>query len=388
MKGKQYMKEEIIDKITSVILFLVIIGIFAVIIVFSIIAIQEFSGGEEALAFTENLGNITTAASNEKTVEDDIEVPEIVENPISSIEKNNSNTNTDYSNVQVDKYFYNQLDEKSRIIYRAFESNKEQMKTGTYQIELGTSFSDILSQSNGQEKLGEYYQSAIEAYTYDNPEIFYLSPKKMYLNIETTTRGGVSTYNVYINSGNEVNYLTDEFNSKQAIDQAITQIEQMKNQIIQNRTGNTYEDVKMVHDYLVDNISYDSSLSKQNIYNIYGALVNRECVCEGYARAFKYLLDELNIPCVMVIGTATNSQGETENHAWNYVQLNGNWYAVDSTWDDPVVIGGGTASEESRYKYFLVGREVIDQDHSPSGQFTEGGKIFSYPNVTYESYSN
>ena len=382
------MKEEIIDKITSVILFLVIIGIFAVIIVFSIIAIQEFSGGEEALAFTENLGNITTATNNEKTVEDDIEVPEIVENPISSIENNNSNTNTDYSNVQVDKYFYNQLDEKSRIIYRAFESNKEQMKTGTYQIELGTSFSDILSQSSGQEKLGEYYQSAIEAYTYDNPEIFYLSPKKMYLNIETTTRGGVSTYNVYINSGNEVNYLTDEFNSKQSIDQATAQIEQMKNQIIQNRTGNTYEDVKMVHDYLVDNISYDSSLSKQNIYNIYGALVNRECVCEGYARAFKYLLDELNIPCVMVIGTGTNSQGETENHAWNYVQLNGNWYAVDTTWDDPVVIGGGTASEESRYKYFLVGREIIDQDHSPSGQFTEGGKIFSYPNVTYESYSS
>ena len=382
------MKEEIIDKITSVILFLVIMGIFAVIIVFSIIAIQEFSGGDEALAFVENSGNVTTVTSDEKTVEDDIEVPEIVENPISSIEKNNNNTNSDYSSVKVDKYFYNQLDEKSRIIYRAFESNKEQMKTGTYQIELGTSFSDILSQSDGQEKLGEYYQSAIEAYTYDNPEIFYLSPKKMYLNIETTTRAGNSTYNVYINSGNQANYLTEEFNSKQAIDQAFAQIEQVKNQIVQKKTGNTYEDIKMVHDYLVDTINYDSSLSKQNIYSIYGALVNRECVCEGYARAFKYLLDELNIPCVMVIGTGTNSQGETENHAWNYVQLNGNWYAVDTTWDDPVVIGGGTASEQSRYKYFLVGREVIDQDHSPSGQFTENGKIFSYPNVTYESYSN
>ena len=387
MKGKNNMKEEIMDKITSVILFLVIIGIFAVIIVFAIIAIQEFSGDDEALAFVENFGNVATVTNDEKTVEDDIEVPEIVENPINSIERNN-NTNTDYSNVQVDKYFYNQLEEKSRIIYRAFESNKEQMKTGTYQIELGDSFSDTLSQSNGQEQLGEYYQSAIEAYTYDNPEIFYLSPKKMYLNIETTTRGGNSTYNVYINSGNQANYLADEFNSKQAIDQATAQIEQVKNQIVQNRTGNTYEDIKMVHDYLVDNINYESSLSKENIYNIYGALVNRECVCEGYARAFKYLLDELNIPCVMVIGTGTNSQGETENHAWNYVQLNGNWYAVDSTWDDPVVIGGGTASEQSRYKYFLVGREVIDQDHSPSGQFTENGKIFSYPNVTYESYSN
>lgn len=380
------MKEEIIDKITSVILFLIIMGIFSVVIVFSIIAIQEFSAEDEELAFADNSGNATV--SEEKTVEDDIQVPAIVENPISSIEKSNSSTNTDYSNVQVDKYFYNQLDEKSRIIYRAFESNKEQMKTGTYQIELGTSFSDILSQSNGQEKLGEYYQSAIEAYTYDNAEVFYLSPKKMYLNIETTTRGGVSTYDVYINSGNEANYLTEEFSSKAEVDQAIAQIEQVKNQILQNKTGNTYEDIKMVHDYLVDSINYESSLSKQNIYNIYGALVNRECVCEGYARAFKYLLDELNIPCIMVIGTGTNSQGETENHAWNYVQLGGNWYAVDTTWDDPVVIGGGTASEESRYKYFLVGREIIDQDHSPSGQFTEGGKIFSYPNVTYESYSS
>ena len=380
------MKEEIIDKITSVILFLIIMGIFSVVIVFSIIAIQEFSAEDEELAFADNSGNATV--SEEKTVEDDIQVPAIVENPISSIEKSNSSTNTDYSNVQVDKYFYNQLDEKSRIIYRAFESNKEQMKTGTYQIELGTSFSDILSKSNGQEKLGEYYQSAIEAYTYDNAEVFYLSPKKMYLNIETTTRGGVSTYDVYINSGNEANYLTEEFSSKAEVDQAIAQIEQVKNQILQNKTGNTYEDIKMVHDYLVDNINYESSLAKQNIYNIYGALVNRECVCEGYARAFKYLLDELNIPCIMVIGTGTNSQGETENHAWNYVQLGGNWYAVDTTWDDPVVIGGGTASEESRYKYFLVGREIIDQDHSPSGQFTEGGKIFSYPNVTYESYSS
>ena len=148
------MKEEIIDKVTSVILFLVIIGIFAVIIVFFIIALQEFSGENEELAFVENSGNVDTVTNEEKTVEDDIEVPAIVENPISSIEKTTSSTNTDYSNVQVDKYFYNQLEEKSRIIYRAFESNKEQMKTGTYQIELGTSFSDILSRNQWTRKVG------------------------------------------------------------------------------------------------------------------------------------------------------------------------------------------------------------------------------------------
>lgn len=380
------MKEEIKDKITSVILFLIIIGIFSALVVFSIIAIQEFSGRNKELAFAETSKNISNS-EGEKTVEDDIEAPEIVENPINKIEKTSNTSTNDYSSVKVDQYFYNQLDEQARIIYRAFESNKEQMKTGTYQIELGTSFSDLLSQSNGQEQLGEYYQSAIEAYIYDNAEVFYLSPRKMYLNIETTTRGENSTYNVFINSGNESNYLTDEFQSKEQIDQAVSQIEQVKNQILQNKTGNTFEDIKMVHDYLIDTISYDSSLSKTNIYNVYGALINRECVCEGYARAFKYLLDKLDIPCVMVIGTGTNSQGETENHAWNYVQLNGIWYAVDTTWDDPIVVGGGTASEESRYKYFLVGKEIIDQDHKSSGQFTEGGKVFSYPDISNTSYS-
>ena len=381
------MKEEIKDKITSVILFLIIIGIFSALVVFSIIAIQEFSGRNKELAFAETSKNISNS-EGEKTVEDDIEAPEIVENPINKIEKTSNTSTNDYSSVKVDQYFYNQLDEQARIIYRAFESNKEQMKTGTYQIELGTNFSELLSSEGGQEKLGEYYQSAIEAYTYDNAEVFYLSPKKMYLNIEATTKGGDTTYNVYINSGKEANYLTEEFSSKEAIDQAISQIEQVKNQILQNKKGNTYEDIKMVHDYLIDTIDYESTLSKENIYNIYGALVNRECVCEGYARAFKYLLDELDIPCVMIIGTATNSQGNTENHAWNYVQLNGNWYAVDTTWDDPVIIGGGTASEESKYKYFLVGADVMNQDHSSSGQFTEGGKTFSYPNLNNANYTN
>ena len=140
--------------------------------------------------------------------------------------------------------------------------------------------------------------------------------------------------------------------------------------------------MKVVHDYLVDNISYDSSISKSNIYNIYGALINKECVCEGYARAYKYILDELNIPCILVIGTATNGEGNTENHAWNYVKLNNSWYAVDTTWDDPIIIGGGILNKKSKYRYFLKGKETMDQDHITSGQFTENGKEFAYPNLS------
>ena len=289
------------DKITSIIIFLIVIGIIATSLVLGLIFLQEYIKPDEneELAFVENPVNKNDKIQN-NTVEEDIKTPEIVENPISKIEDTNIK-NVNYDNVKVNKYFYNQLGEPSKTIYKAFTQNKENMKTGTYKIELGTLFSDILKQENGQEELGKFYQSAIEAYTYDNPDVFYLNPKKMYLNIETTTRGKNVTYNVFINNGNETNYLIDEFNSKEQVDNAIVEIENIKNQIISNRTGNVYEDMKMVHDYLVDNISYDSSISKPNIYNIYGALVNKECVCEGYARAYKYILDELNIPVIMYI---------------------------------------------------------------------------------------
>ncbi len=370
------------DKITSIIIFLVVIGIIATTLVLGLILLQEYMKPDEneELAFVENpIDNNDEEENN--TVEEDIKAPEIVENPINKIEDTNVK-NVNYDNVKVNKYFYNQLEEPSKIIYKAFTQNKENMKTGTYQIELGTAFSDILKQENGQEELGRYYQSAIEAYTYDNPDVFYLNPKKMYLNIETTTRGKNVTYNVFINNGKESNYLIDEFNSKEQIDSAIAKIENVKNQIISNRTGNVYEDMKMVHDYLVESISYDSSISRPNIYNIYGALINKECVCEGYARAYKYILDELNIPCILVIGTATNGEGNTENHAWNYVKLNNSWYAIDVTWDDPVIIGGGTLNKKSKYKYFLKGKETMDKDHITSGKFTEDGKEFAYPNLS------
>lgn len=369
------------NKITTIIMSVVICLIITVIVVFGMIFWNELQQ-MQTMAEPENIK--TVISSNENTIDKNIQTPEVVENPFDNIKDNNNDVN--YNNVNLDKYFFNQLEEYSKIIYKAFESNKENMKTGTYKVELGSSFSDLLNQEDGQDLLGKYYQSAIEAYTYDNPEIFYLSPNKMYLNIETTTTRNNTTYYVYINNGKESNYLVDEFSSKDQIDTAISQIEQVKNQIVQNRTGNTYDDIKMVHDYIVDSVEYDTSISKQNIYNIYGTLINKQAVCEGYARSFKYIMDDLGIPCTLVIGKGTNSEGQTENHAWNYVQLNGNWYAIDTTWDDPVITGGGWVSQASKYKFFLKGANDFNTNHIPSGQFTEGGKMFNYPDLNNENF--
>lgn len=369
------------SKFATIIMCIIIILIIGILGIFGVIFWEELQQMETSVE-PESFKTVISETSN--TVDKNIETPPVRENILNDIKDENQNNNVNYNNIKVDKYFYNQLEDESKTIYKAFEANQENLKSGNYKIELGNSFSNLLKKEDGQEQLGKYYQSAFEAYNYDNPEVFYLNPNKMYLNIETTTSQKGTTYYVYISSGEQNNYFTDDFSSKEQVDTASKKIEEVKNNIIANKTGNTYDDIKMVHDYLVDNVEYDTSISQSNIYDIYGALVNNVAVCEGYARAFKYIMDEMNIPCVLVIGQGKNSQGQTENHAWNYVELNNKWYAIDVTWDDPVVTGGGRTSKESRYKYFLKGSNTFLQDHVPSGQFTPNGKVFEYPDISKE----
>lgn len=285
------------------------------------------------------------------------------------------------------RYLYEQLDDTAKIIYNKFYENKENMKTGTYPIQFGNTFQSLLNQEGGDDELKKQYQSAIEAYIYENPDIFYLDATKMYINIEKITKITGVKYNVYINNGTKPNYLVDGFNSKQDVENYELQIEQVKNSLISTLEGkNDYEKIKTVHDYLIENIEYDTTISQSNIYDVYGALVLKKCVCEGYAKAFQYIMNEIGLENAIVIGMATNSKNQTENHAWNYVKLNEQWYAVDATWDDPVVIGGGPLLKSQKYKYFLKGSNTMNKDHVPSGRFTEEGKLFEYPQLSVEDY--
>ena len=136
---------------------------------------------------------------------------------------------------------------------------------------------------------------------------------------------------------------------------------------------------------MIDYLEYDSTISKDNIYNIYGALVNRCTVCEGYARSFKDIMDDLNIPCLIACGTGINSTGETESHAWNYVMLDGKWYAIDVTWDDPIIIGNGRVGDSIKYRYYLKGSNDFFTNHKEDGAIV-GDANFRYPNLSVENY--
>ena len=369
------------SKITSFIMTTITILMIMVFGIIGIMIYNEITKKDIVGEVQEFVSNITISSGG---INENIKTPEIIERTVETISPNDESI--DYTNNNIDKYFYNQLDEYSKIIYNAMESNKENMKTGTYEINLGTEFSSLLSESNGEKLLGDYYQSAIEAYTYDNPDVFYIDFSKLYLNIETTTRGNKKTYKVFINAGNQTNYLTEEFSSKERIDAGLNEIENIKAYFVKNKKSDTYQNIKLAHDYLVESIEYDQTISQPNIYDIYGAFINKKSVCEGYAKAFKYLMDSMNIPCVTVSGKATNSEGDSESHAWNYVQINNAWYAIDCTWDDPILVGSGYLSNSLKYKYFLKGENEFNNSHIPDGQFTEGGKIFTFPSLSISDY--
>lgn len=376
-------------KIINFILFLMMTALLIVLIFIGcLIYLNIVSDDSKQVVY--NLQDIAVEEpTEEKEKKENTQDTKNIGDAIQSIFNSNSNTNdntyTPNENIS-QSYFYNQLNESEKIIYNGLQSNKDNLKQGTYVINFGNQFTDILSDEGGGDLLGNYYQTAIEAFTHDNPDLFYLDVNKMYLNIETTTKILKTTYNVYISPSKSQTYLLDEFSDSDQIKEIELAIEKVKNEVLSNLKGNDYQNILYIHDYLVDSIEYDSTYNATGSYGLYGALITKKCVCEGYAKAFKFLANAAGYECEIMQGKATNSSGNTENHAWNCVNINGTWYLVDTTWDDPIIVGKGKITKKIRYKYFLKGTDTFNKDHTLSYKFSEEGKEFSYPTISREDY--
>ena len=369
------MEKEDMKAIFLIILMLLLMAILAV---FGVNIYWKLTGNESAVfeIFEEGFKKV------KNNIETQNNIGKIEENENSQLEQvETANT------ISNNRYFYNQLNSYSKIIYDKMANNKNNMKSGTYKLEFGETFNDLLRQENGSELLQEYYQSAVETFLYDNTDVFYIEPTKMYINIKTIKKIFYTTYEVYIDSGKMPNYLSNEFSSEQEIIEAEQKIKDETDKLLLKiNKGSDYEKLLMIHDYLVNNCSFDESLQKNNIYNLCGPIINKEAVCEGYTKAFKYFMDKIGIESVMVIGTAKNSENVTESHAWNYVKLDNEWYAIDVTWDDPIVIGHGYIGNDVKYKYFLKGSATMSKDHFEFGQFTPEGQIYKYPTLNTRDY--
>lgn len=122
-----------------------------------------------------------------------------------------------------------------------------------------------------------------------------------------------------------------------------------------------------LHDWMIEWAEYDpgalSNASQDGPMpdndNPYGFLTGKKGICRGYASTFQLLMDLCGIECRTVDGM---SHAGTEEHAWNLVKLDGDWYAVDTTWDDPVA--SFPVPSFMAHQYFNVTSEFLRRtDH-------------------------
>ena len=121
------------------------------------------------------------------------------------------------------------------------------------------------------------------------------------------------------------------------------------------------EKVFYVHEWLVQNIAYDREHLSDNVqddHNLRGALLDGTAVCDGYAKTYALTLRKLGITGVLVTS-------KDIGHAWNMVELDGNWYQVDCTWDDPV--DGSDQLGYCMHKHLLCTTEEMNTNHNDDG---------------------
>ncbi len=86
----------------------------------------------------------------------------------------------------------------------------------------------------------------------------------------------------------------------------------------------------------------------------YGGLIKGKGVCLGFSSVFQLLMDMAGVECITVVGAAYNSE---DDHAWNMVRLDGEWYCVDATWD-------WTYYNDMGYmRYFNVTSDFMAEEH-------------------------
>jgi hypothetical protein len=116
------------------------------------------------------------------------------------------------------------------------------------------------------------------------------------------------------------------------------------------------------HDWLINKNSYGWLSETEDPKRIlsgqgYSALSFGTGICGAYARAMLMLCEAAGIPCRLVLGEADGGTSGWTRHAWNLVQIDGSWYHMDVTFDDPV---GVTVL---RYNYFNVTDEDLAWNH-------------------------
>lgn len=133
-----------------------------------------------------------------------------------------------------------------------------------------------------------------------------------------------------------------------------------------------------IHDFILQNVRYDK-LKKPYSHEILGPLTQGVGVCEGIAKTVKALCDAAGLWCIVALCEANPEKGIRYRHAWNIVQLGGQYYHLDATFDNSLQCGA------ARYDYFNLDDSHIFRDHEPlvlPAPACTDGRAFYYRSVS------
>lgn len=244
-----------------------------------------------------------------------------------------------------ERYYYGIMPmaekEVYKIIYRGIRSRNTRIVIKSYV---------------SMEQIQETYLKVL----YDNPLFFYVN--QTIIN-SSGARGCYELFPEYLYSEKEIIKIT-------------LHIRDIVNKITRHAEAfmdNEFHLEKFLHDSVVKSVAYDyDSLMQKDCFNahsIVGAFLENKAVCEGIAKAFKLLCNEVGIKCIVVLGKANKDGDFTGNiyHAWNLVKIGKESYHVDVTWDNMY----DTEIRHISYDYFNVTTEDILLDHQPIGRLPE-----------------
>lgn len=117
-----------------------------------------------------------------------------------------------------------------------------------------------------------------------------------------------------------------------------------------NDTMSTTDKIKVFHDFIINNTIYDES-KNENSYNAYNLITTGKSICGGYSDIMAIYLNKLGIQ---------NYRITSSNHIWNLILLDGVWYHLDATWDDPVTSDG---KQYLLHNFFMIStKELLSLD--------------------------
>ena len=263
------------------------------------------------------------------------------------------------------RYLYNLLSSQEKEWYRKIDTAVNSLET---EISTGVNLGQ-------NERYYIYFY-----YMFDNPEHFYLGSQLSYSSNGRLLFSYSDGTTNYIPNTDDV--FTDAMRANIRARKATFDAEVKRIIAAIPVTLPDVEKELMIYERLIIDMRYNLDAVNNNLWDgvaqenwtAYGGIINKTGVCEAYAEAFQTLCYAVGINCTGVVGKANGG-----GHKWNAVELDGEWYICDVTWDDPIGMGDGVVRF---HDYFNITTAQL-----LAGGHTMDGSRYPGPTCTATKYS-